>query len=203
MDASPFAAVTCVSMGDVDLETLLEPHSKDLKVIAEAIAKGERDKVIDGAAGLAVALASGNPLLSALAPLARKGIAKAFGNAADEMFARELAKIEKEEERKAFLDQIDEVAAALVGQAIIQLVRTQHNVKDEILAVLGGVRADFETFRVDFESRVHASGESVIVVEQIVEGGAVGVRVRPTTTKGVHLRYQRVSGRGSAGIVLE
>jgi hypothetical protein len=127
-------------MADVDLEKLLEPYSKELTGIAEAVAKGERDKVIDGAASLAMTLATGNPILGALAPLARKGIAKAFGNAADEMLARELAKMEKEEERRSFLDLIDEVIAALWGQTLIQLVRTHHNVKDEILAALGDMQ---------------------------------------------------------------
>jgi hypothetical protein len=193
---------TIRAMSDVDLEKLLEPHSKELELIADAAAKGERDKVIDGTASLAVTLATGNPLLGALAPLARKGIAKAFGNAADAMFARELAKMEKDDERKAFLGQIDAIVAALVGQAVIQLVHTQHNVKEEVLAALGGVREDFASFRTDFEIRVKASGDTVRVDEQVVEGGAIGVRVRLSTTKRVRLKYQLVSGRGSVGIDL-
>jgi hypothetical protein len=115
-------------MTDVDIEALLEPHTKDLQSIAESLAGGERGKVADGLANLAITLATGNPILGALAPLARKGIAKAFANSADEMFARELANMKEEEARREFLGQIDEVVAALLGQALIQLVRTQHNV---------------------------------------------------------------------------
>src|SRR5579863_5789015 len=114
-----------------ELEKLLD--AKKLESIADAAAKGEREKVIDGVASLAVTLATANPYIGALAPLARKGIAKAFGNAADEMFARELEKMTKEEEKQAFLGQIDEIVAALVGQALIQLVRTQHNVTEEVI----------------------------------------------------------------------
>lgn len=190
-------------MSDSDLEKLLEPHSKELKSLADAIAKGEHEKFVDGATGLAITLATGHPLLGALAPLARKGIAKAFGNAADSMLARELAAMEDEERRKAFLLQIDEIVAALVGQAIIQLARTQHNVKDEFLIALGGLRSDFEQFRLDFDNNVRASGETVVVDEQVVQDGAVGVRVRPTTTKRVRLKYQYVAGRGSIGLDLE
>jgi hypothetical protein len=190
-------------MSDIDLEKLLEPQSKRIESLAEAIAKGDRDKVVDGAASLAVALATGNPLLGALAPLARKGVAKAFGNAADEMFARELAKMETEEERKDFLNQIDDVVAALVGQTLIQLVRVQHKVKDEILVALGGLREDFEAFRADIETQLKAHGETVTVDEQLVDSGAIGVRVLPATMKRIRLRFQRVTGKGSVGVVLE
>jgi hypothetical protein len=190
------------TMSDVDLEKLLEPHAKELESLAEAAAKGDHDKVIDGASSLVLTLATGNPVIGALAPLARRGIAKAFGNAADEMFARELAAMQKEEDRKAFFAQIDDVVAALVGQALIQLVRTQHNVKDEVLTALGGVREDFERFRADFGRRVSEQGETVRIDEQVVEAGGIGVRVRASTTKRVALKHQVVSGTGSVGIDL-
>src|ERR1700733_10754603 len=151
-------------MENVDIEALLEARSGELKEIAEAAAKCDREKLTDAAAGLAVSLATGNRVLAALAPLARKGIARAFGNAADKMFERELAAMAKQEERDKFLGQIDEVVAALVGQAIVQLVRTQYRVKEETLEALGGLRADFETFRCDFLDQLNASGYATVEI---------------------------------------
>jgi len=190
-------------MADLDLEKLLEPHSRELTKIAEAAAAGERNKVIDGVAGVVLTIATGNPVVGALAPLARKGIAAAFGNAADRMFAEELAKMEKEDERTAFLGQIDSVVATLLGQAVVQLVRTQHNVKEEVFAAVGGVRKDFEHFRLDFETQVRATKETVIVDKQIVGSQGLGVRVRNSTTKSVHIKVQTVEGDGAVGIELE
>jgi hypothetical protein len=190
-------------MSDVEIETLLTPHSKELASIAEAVAKGERGKVVDQVASLVATLATGNPLLGALAPLARKGVAAAFGNAADEMFRRELAALEKDEEKKRFLDQIDEVVAALVGQALVQLVRSQHAVKDEVLQALGGVRADFERFRQDFVEKIGEKDATIHVDAMRVSQGAVGIRVRSSTTRRVRLQHLAVSGAGSVGIVLD
>lgn len=190
-------------MGNVDLERLLEPHSKELTSIAEAAIKGQRDKVIDGVASLAVTLATGNPLIGSLVPLARTGIARALGNAANEMLVRELAKMQADEEKHAFLNQIDEIVAVLIGQAVVQLIRVQHNAKDEVLLALGGVREDFQHFRDDFERQIRESGETVRVDEMVVRDGGTGVQVRASTTKRVRLNYQLVAGKGSTGIVLE
>src|SRR5215510_7578833 len=110
---------------DVELEKLLAAHHGELKTIAEAAGSGNQDKVVDAVSTLAVSLATGNPLLGALAPLGRKGIARAFGNSVNAALTRELAALAKEEERKQLLDQIDEVVEALLGQALIQLVRSQ------------------------------------------------------------------------------
>ncbi len=52
------------------------------------------------------ALATGNPQVALLAPFAEKAVAKAFGNSADAMLRRELAAMEKEEERQRFAAQI-------------------------------------------------------------------------------------------------
>ena len=187
---------------DVELETLLKAHQGELKTIAEAAANGHRDKVIDAVSSLAVSLATGNPLLGALAPLGRKGIARAFGNSMNAALTRELAALAKDEERRAFLGQIDEVIEALLGQALVQIVRSQHAVKDEVLEALGGVRRDFEAFRTDFAAQVASAPESVQVDSVVVRGGGLGVRVAATTTRRVVLRYMEVTGAGSVGIDL-
>ena len=91
----------------------------------------------------------------------------------------------------------------LLGQALIQLVRSQHAVKDEVLDALGGVRRDLEAFRQDFAARVASASESVRLDSLVVHGGGLGIRVRATTTKRVVLTHMEVAGAGSVGIDLE
>jgi hypothetical protein len=99
---------------DVELAKLLKEHQGELKTIAEAAGSGNQDKVIDAVSSLAVSLATGNPFLAALAPLRRKGIAQIFGSSVNAVLTRELAALAKDEERRAFLHQIDEVVEALL-----------------------------------------------------------------------------------------
>jgi hypothetical protein len=188
---------------NVELEQLLEAHEGELKSIAAAAGAGDHDKVIDAVSSLAVSIATGNPLLGALAPLGRKGIARAFGNSVDAALTRELAALEKEDARKKFLGQIDEVVEVLIGQALIQIVRSQHAVKDDVLDALGGVRRDFEAFRKDFADRLASASESVRVDALVVRDGGLGVRVRATSTRRVVLKHMDVVGAGSVGIDLE
>jgi hypothetical protein len=188
---------------DIELQKLLEAHKGELKTIAEAAGSGNKEKVIDVATSLAVSLATGNPLLGALAPLGRKGIARAFGNSVNAALTRELEAIAKDDERKQFLGQIDEVVEALLAQALIQLIRSQHAIKDEVLEALGGVRRDFEAFRNDFAARVASASENVRVDTMIVRDGGLGVRVRASTVKRVVLRHVEVVGPASVGIDLE
>jgi len=187
---------------DIELQELLKAHQGELKTIAEAAGSGNRDKVIDAVSSLAVSLATGNPVLGALAPLGRKGIARVFGNTVNAALTRELAALAKEEDRRAFLGQIDEVIEALLGQALIQIVRSQHAVKEELLEALGGVRHDFERFRTEFAEQVEKAGENVAADTVKVREGGLGIRVAATTTRRVVLRYMEVTGEGSVGIDL-
>jgi hypothetical protein len=187
-------------MADADLGTLLEPHKSTLKDMGQSLSSGDHAKFAESAAGLVAVLATGNPQVALLAPFARKAVAKAFGNAADGMFKRELAAMEAEEDRQKFVGQIGEAVEALIGQALIQLVRVQHNVKDEVLDALGGMRAELAGFREQFAAGL--GGETVRVDRQDVEGG-IGVRVRATTSKRVWIGHQTVRGAGSVGIDLE
>jgi len=188
---------------DVSLGKLLTAHEGELKKLAEAAGSGNQEKVVDAVSTLAVSLATGNPLLGALAPLGRKGIARAFGNSVNAALTRELAVLAKDEERRQFLSQIAEVMEAFIGQALIQLVRAQHGVKEEVLDALGGVRRDFEAFRQDFAERVAGASESVRLDSLSVREGGLGIRVAATTTQRVVLKHLAVSGAGSVGIDLK
>lgn len=188
---------------DTELATLLKDHQGELKSIAEAAASGDQQKLVNATSSLVVALATGNPLLGALAPLGRQVIARAFGNSVNLAITRELAALAKDEERRAFLNQIGEVVEVLVGQALIQLIRSQHAVKDEVLDTLGGMRRDLESFRNDFAAQLASAPENVRVDNLIeVADGGIGVRVAAASTRRVVLTSIVVRGAGSIGIDL-
>ncbi|MGK3974141.1 hypothetical protein WMF38_20765 [Sorangium sp. So ce118] len=187
-------------MADADLGALLGPHKNTLKDMAQSLATGDHAKLAASAAVLVGAVATGHPEVALLAPFAEKAIAAAFGRSADAMLRREFAAMEKEEERQRFVADLAEPVEALVGQAVIQLVRVQHNVKDEVLEALGGVREDLAGFRDAFAKELGSATVKVDV--QAVKGGAVGVRVRSETKNRVFIGHMEVSGPGSVGIDL-
>ena len=185
-------------MADRDLGALLEPHKKTLESISQSLAAGDQAKTAGSLATLVAALATGHPEIAILAPFAQSAVARAFGNSADAMLRRELDTMVADEAKAAFAAQIAEPIEALIGQALIQLVRVQHNVKDELLKALGGVREELSTFREQFKAESGAQPFAVTVDEQIVKGG-IGVRVRPETTKRVFIRRQEIT----AGVGIE
>jgi hypothetical protein len=187
-------------MADVELARLLKEHQGELKTIAEAAGSGNREKVVDAVSSLAISLATGNPLLGALAPLGRKGVARIFGNTVNATLTRELAALAKDDERKVFLGQIDDVVEALLGQALIQIVRSQHAIKDETLECLGGLRRDFEAFRDDFAAQLASASEDIRIDDLVEVEAGIGIRVSATTTKRVRLKHLIV--RGGIGIDL-
>lgn len=187
-------------MADTELKTLLEPHKSTLGEMAKALASADHTKFVTYTAALVTAIATANPHIALLAPLAEKGIAKAFSNSADAMLRRELAALEQEEKQRAFLAQIDDVVATLVGQAIVQLARVQLHAKDEVLDALGGMREDLAWFRERFEAEM--GGATVRLDIQMVRNGGTGIRVGADTRKCVFIARQDVDGEGSVGIDL-
>lgn len=187
-------------MADADLGALLEPHKTTLENIATSLAAGDSAKTAGSIAALVGALATGHPEIAILTPFAQSAVAKAFGNSADAMLRRELAAMVAEEEKQKLAAQIAEPIEALIGQALIQLVRVQHNVKDEVLAALGGVREDLAAFREQFARDLSAFDLRLDRV--LVEEGAIGLCVGPEARKRVWIADMTVRGRGSIGIDL-
>ena len=187
---------------DVELARLLEAHKGELKSIADAAADGNRTKAVDATSSLAIALATGNPALGALAPLGRKAIARAFGNSVNAVLTRELAALAKDEERRAFLNQIGEVVEVLLGQTLIQIIQSQHAVSEELLETFGGLRRDLDAFRNDLAAEIASTPEAAHIELAEVAEGAIGVRVAATTSKRVVLKHMVVKGAGSIGIDL-
>lgn len=179
-------------MSDVDLAKLLEAHKSELHQLAQHLVAGDRAKFVTAAATFVGALATGNPAVVALAPFAEKAIARAFANAADIRLRDELAKLNTEEEKKAFADSIVDAIEALLGQAVLQLVRVEHRTKEELLEALGGMREELATFRDKFQQGLDA--EAVRIDVQFVLAGSVGVRVSPGARERVFVKEQVVSG---------
>ncbi len=188
-------------MADVDLEKLFEPHQEELKTLGEHLAAGQRDKFIAGAATLVGAVATGNPSVALLAPFAEKVVARAFASAADERLRVEIEAMEREDERRAFVKQIGDAIQVLVDQAVLQMVRVQHNIAGELEEkVAGRMHEELDDFRSTFADNLN--GYTVRLEEQVVREGAIGVRVSPNAAKRVFIRRMDVAGKGSVGIDL-
>lgn len=194
------------------IEGVLAAKSSEMKQISEAAAQalaGKEEgwkKVASAIASLALTLGAG-PAAGALAPLGVEVIAKAFGDsAATRVFKQELATLAKEEDQQALANRIADTLSVTIGQALIQIIRSQHTISDENLAALGGLRDDFEAFRNEFGQRIESDVARVAAVqirEQHVDGhNSIGVRVLPETQQRVLIDVQRVGG-GATGVVLE
>lgn len=78
---------------------------------------------------------------------------------------------------------------ALLSQAVLQLVRVQHNVHDDVLRALGGVRDDLADFRERFTTAIPAAEQQAARLElQEVSGGALGIHVSNRSQKRVFVR---------------
>jgi len=188
-------------MGDVDLEKLLKDHQSELKALGEHLAGGQREKFIAGAAALVGTLATGNPSVGLLKPFAEKLIARAFASAADERLRVEIEAMKGEDDRRAFVNQIGDALQVLLDEAVLQMVRVQHNVAGELAEkVEGCMREELGDFRSAFAGNL--GGYMVRLEEQVVRDGATGVRVGPNASKCVFIRRMDVAGKGSVGIDL-
>lgn len=198
----PLKRTECIleRMTEANLGKLLEARGAELRQLVQHLAAGDRRKFVTSAATFVTALATGNPAIAVLAPFADEAVARAFASAADKRFQEELARFEVEDERQAFVALISDAMEAAIGQAVLQLVRVEHRVKDELIEALGGMRDELATFREDFQSRLDT--EAVRIDTQRVLAGAVGIRVSRGARERVFVQEQTVSGAGSIGIVL-
>lgn len=186
-------------MDDVDLAKLLEPHKTELRQLAQHLVAGERPKFVAGVAALVGTLATGNPAVAALAPFAEKAVSRAFASAADVRLHEEIVKLDADNKERALVASIADAVEVLLGQALLQLVRVEHRVKDEVINALGGLREELSTFREEFQRGLDA--EAVRVDMQRVLARGVGIRVEAGARQRVFVREQIVSEEG-IGIVL-
>ena len=184
-----------------DLGELLASESKALTTLGVAAIDSDKPKFTAGLANLLTSLVVQVPVLGALV---EKTVLRAFTNSVNAQLDLELAKVQADEDRRAFATQIGDTLEPLIGQALIQLVRAQHNLADEqkrnMTAELGGLRDDLADFRADFAGQLGTAttGAATVQLERLTVTGAssIGIRVGVNTTKRVFARRIEVSNGG-------
>lgn len=184
-------------MSDIVLGEQIEKHQKQLQAMGKALVEGKREAFLAEAASLTVAVATGQPLL---APLVKPLVARAFASSANAVLDKQIAAWNAELEQRALEKRLAEAIEVLLGQAIIQLLRAQHALSDEILDELGGVRDELAGFREEFARQTVAAGADVHVEQELISGGATGVRVRASSSKSLRIRQGTVTGAGTVGV---
>lgn len=182
-------------MPTTELATLLDKRQPELGRLSQSLLDGNAEEFTATMTQLLTSLATGIPVLGVLA---KQGVAKAFSLSSNAALRRELAALEREEERQAFADQISGPLEELIGQALIQLVNVQNRGTTEVIDALGGLRTEFEAFRGEFAEGLR---EATVVVDLIDVSEGVGVRVSARTTRTVKAGTIKVT-KGT-GIVLD
>lgn len=184
-----------------ELGELLASDSKALAKLGEAAIERDEPKFTAQLGSMLTTLVTSVPVLGTLV---EKSILRAFANSVNAQLDAELANVQAEAERRAFADQIAETLEPLIGQALIQLIRAEHNLADEqkrfMTAELGGLREDLAQFRDDFAKQLGAgAGEATVHLEHFAVSGqdSTGIRVGANASKRVFVRRMEVSDGGT------
>jgi hypothetical protein len=133
------------------LDELVLTREKELSDLGQALVSGQSEKAVSALLGLITALATTSPLLGTLA---KAGVERAFAQSATSRLLAEYQKYEQEKDRERFVEHIDEAVRDVIAEAFVQMVRVQHNTKDEVLEALGGLREEWQDFRAALEHRL-------------------------------------------------
>lgn len=189
---------------DIELAELLQQNQNQLETLGRQLIAGNKEACIGTLVGLVTGVASGSPMLGAFATA---GVKRAFAKTATKRLLAEYNAYEKEKEqekaRERFVGDLSSAVETLLGQSVLQLVRVQHNIKDEVLQALGGVRDDLRDFRNEFEAAIPADEREAVRVDlQEVTSGSIGIHVSNSSRQRAFIARQIVSGAGSVGIKL-
>jgi hypothetical protein len=189
----------------IELGALIKEQQEQLEEVAVGVAEGDQQKILAALVSMALGVATGHPEIAILAPLLQEWARRAFASTATARLRRAMAQSEAsarlQRDRNALVAQIADGVEALLGQALIQLVRSQHCAKDEIVDALGGLKDEFASFREDFQQSVDNTG--IRVDKQQVREGATGILISAAAeTAKLWIGEMTVSGRGSVGIDL-
>lgn len=182
----------------MDLGELIKAHGPELKDVSSGLAEGKREKVVAALGTLVLGLVTQNPAAGLLAPFIEAGARRAFTSSASRRLDAAIAEAKTEQEKAAFVAQIADSIESLLGQSLIQMVRVQHQAKDEIVEALGGMRAELADFREDFQDRLDDEGVRVDV--QRIRDGATGIRISEGARARIWVGEMNVTGQGSVGI---
>jgi len=144
-----------------------------------------------------VSVLTGIPGLGALA---KAGLDLGFGRTANACLDRQLDSWRKEQDRQELVDRVAGTVEVLIGQLLIQIIRSQHQLTDETKEALGGIRDDLAEFGSMLERETTQADVHVGI--QRISGGGIGIRVSEKTRQTVFVDEMRVAGRGSIGIDL-
>jgi hypothetical protein len=180
-----------------DLGSALLASKSEVTQLSQRLAARDADGVKSALLGLVTSATTGVPALGALVDI---GAREVFANTATKRLLQEAARFDADDERCAERELDAEATAArvevLLGQALIQIVQSQHRLSEESRAALsrdlGGVNEQLRGFREDFVKELsrfrdrsaapptpchHDSGASAAVVVRAmkVQAGGVGV----------------------------
>jgi hypothetical protein len=183
-------------MANVVLGDLLDKQDKEVEAIGKAILGGKRDEAVSGLAGLAATVFSGLPI----GGLVKEGVAKAFASPANVVLEQQIEAWNKEQEGTRQVAAIKDAIEVLLGQTLIQVVKSQHAVDDGVVAALGGLRDDLAEFRATVSAGL---GDAAVHVDlHEVTDGAVGIHVRGRAASRVFIKRLVSTGKGTTGIVI-
>jgi hypothetical protein len=184
-------------MSDFVLGDEIEKHEGQLEGMTKALTEGKREDFVAEAASLVVSVATEVPVLGSLM---KPVVARAFATSANAVLEKQIAEWRQELDRTDLVQRVAEAIEVLLGQALIQIVRAQHGASEKIIDELGGLRDDLAGFREDFAKRIAATSAEVHVEQELVSGGATGVRVRASSSKAVRIVQRTVTGHGTTGV---
>lgn len=181
-----------------ELAALIKEQKSNLEAVGTGLVERKGEKVATAIAATVLAVVTGHPEIAVLSPFLQEGVRRAFASTATRRLEKAIAEMKAEDDKAAFAAQIAEPIEALLGQALIQMVRVQHRTKDEVLDALGGLRKEFADFREELQDRLDDEGVHIDI--QRVREGATGVRISEGARASIWIKEMTVSGEGSIGI---
>jgi hypothetical protein len=185
-------------MSNLEIRTLLEKNGEEVKSLTEALLTPNNDQAVAALAGLFISIVTGVP---ALGGLVDKGLATIFGQSASSKLDFQIAAWNEEEKRHRLAAEIGDMVEGLLGQMLIQIVRSQHQTTERLEKTLGGMGEDLADFRADVGERMRQANVR-IELQEVTDGG-LGVTVTANAKKRLFVGTMRVSGKGSVGVKLE
>ena len=176
-------------MSEVVLGDLLEKRGSEMKEITQSLVNGDGEKTAAGLAGLLTTVLTGVP---ALGNVVAQGLEKIFGSSANAILVQQIEAWQKEQQQTDLVSRVRDSVEVLLGQALIQLVRSQHASTAELERALGGIREELKGFRDSIQGRLEDAGIRVDL-QEIAENG-IGIRVGEKARASVFVRRQVVNG---------
>jgi len=174
---------------DLEIGSILDGNGKDLAELGTAIIGGESQKVAGALAGLVASSVLGAP---ALGGLANAAVQHAFVVPATKRLMEQIAEYKMEQDQAVFIAKIRDEVEVLIGQALVQIVRSQNNVNETLVEKLGGMAGEFAEFRAEFQRGL--DGHEAVVLGMLEVVGGVGVRISANAQSRMRIGHAKVTG---------